>query len=341
MTRVGRWLRKLVTEDRRERARDLLAWGSRSYIVIVIVGVVIGLQIAPVVSELAAQPMAGSVAVITLSGGINGPNAQSVAGRLREARQDPSVDAVVLRINSPGGGAAASETLYLAVKRTAASMPVVVSVDSIAASGAYYAAAPADEIYVKPASLVGSVGVIFVAPSSVPPVDRLVTTGPNKLTGADRREWEYKVESLRRAFNRAVREGRGDRLELTGEELAFAKLYSGAEAVELGLADRIGGLEAAVSRAATLADLGRWSVETMGYSGEVTFVTRTAYVAATAEEKEFVSPRYFIVGPEEAVAPTVVMLPPSVVRAALLSSGGPNASEPGREVTANESAATG
>ncbi|MDZ7701285.1 MAG: S49 family peptidase [Halobacteriales archaeon] len=340
MTRLGRWLRGLFTEDRRERAYGLLRKGSRSYIVIVLLGVVIGLQVAPVVSQFAADPVAGSVAVVTLSGGINGPNAQSVADRLREARQNPDIDAVVIHVNSGGGGAAASETLYLAVKRTAARMPVVVSVDSIAASGAYYAAAPADEVFVKPASLVGSVGVIFVAPQSVPPLDRLLITGPNKLTGADLREWSYKTEAIQNAFVGAVVDGRGDDLELTPEELAYAKLYSGGEAVDNGLADRIGGLEAAVRRAAQLAGLARWDVTTLGYTGPVTFVTRSAYTTATAEQKRLVSPQYFVAAPEQTVAPTIVMLPPSVVRAALVDID-PNASIVTKGVSTNGTVASG
>lgn len=340
MARLRRWVGRVATEDRRQRARQLLGTASRSYIVIVLVGIVIGLQVAPVVSDVATQPVSGSVAVITLSGGINGGNAASVVNRLREARQDPDIEAVVLHVNSPGGGAAASESLYLAVKRTAERMPVVTSVDAMAASGAYYAAAPSDEVFVKPASLVGSVGVFFVAPAPVPPIDRLVTTGPNKLTGADQREWYYKTEAIRRAFVGAVFEGRGDQLELTPEELSYAKLYSGAEAVDNGLADRIGGLEAAVRRAAELANLARWNVETLGYAGSVTFVTRTNYVAATTDQKELVDPQYFIASPEAAVGPTVVMLPPSIVRSAV-TGGTANTTAVAREVNANASATPG
>lgn len=340
MTRLRRRVGSIATETRRKRARRLIRRASQSYIVIILVGVVIGLQVAPAVAELATEPVSGSVAVITLSGGINGGNAASVANRLRSARQDPSVDAVVLHVNSPGGGAAASERLYLAVKRTAERKPVVTSVDAMAASGAYYAAAPSDEIFVKPASLVGSVGVFFTAPAPVPPLDRLITTGPNKLTGADQREWYYKTEAIRRAFNGAVRDGRGDRLELTAEELAYAKLYTGAEATDNGLADRIGGLEDAVRRAAELAGLARWDVETFAYSGSVTFVTRTNYVAATAEDKELVAPQYFIAAPEAAVGPTIVMLPPSVVRSAVAGSSA-NVTAIAPEVSANATAATG
>lgn len=324
-----RW-RSVADIERRKRVRSLVERASRSYVVIVVLAIVIGLQVAPVVGQLAAGPVSGQVAVVTLSGGINGANAQSVAERLRAAREDPSVEAVVLHVNSPGGSAPASETLYLAVKRTAATMPVVTSVGAMAASGSYYAAAPSDEIFVKPASLVGSVGVFFTTPQGIAPLEQLITSGPNKLTGADQREWYYKTESIRRAFVGAVVESRGDRLELTPEELSYAKLYTGGEAVDHGLADRIGGLEAAVRRAAALAGLARWSVLESGYTGSVTFVTRANYVAATAEEKVLVSPRYFLVSPNETVAPTVVMLPPSVVQAAMAEGVSANGTAPTR-----------
>lgn len=340
MTRLGRWIRRLATPERRDRATRLLRKASRSYIVIILLGVIIGLQVAPVVSQQVGQPGAGTVAVVTLSGGIDGGNAASVAQRLKQARNDPDVEAVVLRINSPGGGAAASETLYLAVRRTAEQMPVVVSVDSLAASGGFYAAAPADEILVKPASLVGSVGVIFVAPQSVPPLDQLITTGPNKLTGADQREWFYKTEAIQNAFVGAVVEGRGDQLDLTAEEVGYAKLYTGAEAVDNGLADRIGGIEDAIRRAAEMADLGRWNVRTLGYSGTVTFITRSAYVTSDAEQKELVSPRYFVNAPDESAAPTIVMLPDSVVRSALADAGS-NGTVVNKGVSANGTAASG
>ncbi len=328
MSRLRSRLRAVATDDRRARARRLLGAASRSYIVIVLLGIVVGLQVAPVVSEVATRPASGSVAVVPLSGGIDGGNAASVVDRLRQARQDPDVEAVVLLVNSPGGSASASETLYLSIKRTAAQMPVVASVDAMAASGGYYAAAPSDAIFVKPSSLVGSVGVFFTTPQPVDPLDELITTGPNKLTGADQREWFYKTESIRRAFTGAVVESRGDRLELTAEELSYAKLYTGAEAVDNGMADRIGGLQDAVRHAASLAHLPRWTVQTIGYAGPVTFVTRSAYVAATAEQKELVSPQYFIASRNRSVAPTVVMLPPSIVRAAVAEEVSANVTTP-------------
>ncbi|MFC7135516.1 S49 family peptidase [Halobaculum litoreum] len=74
--------------------------------------------------------------------------------------------------------------MYLQAKRTAAAKPLVASVDATAASGAYYTIAPADAVYVKPASVVGSVGVLATLPQELEPNDVVGTTGPNKLSGA-------------------------------------------------------------------------------------------------------------------------------------------------------------
>ncbi|WP_197409767.1 ATP-dependent Clp protease proteolytic subunit, partial [Haloferax profundi] len=106
---------------------------------------------APTVWERATGPD-GTVAVIEMHGTITGDTATVVVDNLREARQNDSIEAVVLDINSPGGAASASEQLYLAVKRTQQEMPVVTSVTGMAASGGYYMTAPADHIYVTPAS---------------------------------------------------------------------------------------------------------------------------------------------------------------------------------------------
>lgn len=336
MDRVRDRVSERIPSGWRSRVRRAATWAKRSYLVMIVVGVVVGLQAAPVVTDLATEPVAGTVAVVPLEGGINGGNAASTVARLKRAQSDPSVDAVVLRVNSPGGGAASSETIYLQVAKTAEEKPVVASVDSMAASGGYYAAAPSDEIVVKPSTLVGSVGVFFMAPQEIVPLDGLITSGPNKLSGGDRREWYYKTAAIHRAFSNAVIEGRGDRLELSREELAYAKLYTGGEAVQNGLADRIGGLDTAVKRAADRAGLATYRVKYYGYDGRVTFLTRSNYLASDAADKELVSPAAFVGSPSTAAAPSVVMLPPSVVRRGIQAAEAGNAS---REVIENASAA--
>ncbi|MFB6296817.1 MAG: S49 family peptidase [Halobacteriales archaeon] len=316
--------------------RRIVGLLARSYVVMLVLGIVLGLQVAPAVSELGAQPGGGTVAIVPIAGGIDGGNAASVAARLQQARTDPSIDAVVLRINSPGGGASSSETMYLQVKQTAEEMPVVTSVDTIAASGAYYAAAPSDDIFVKPASFIGSVGVIAIFPASVPPIDRVLTTGPDKIGSSEPRDRLYQARSLQQAFLSAVVTNREDRLEISRERLGYAKVYSGGKAVSLGVADEIGGISAAVRRAATRANLDDYRVRVLGYDGEVRFLTRSSYVAANVSEKTLVSPETFVGDPDELAASNFVMLPPSVVRAALESE---NATATTTGVIANESAA--
>jgi len=217
----------------------------RSYTLYVVIGVVVGAIAAPIVaaglssggSETSSD---GTVAVVTIAGTIDGGTAAGVTGALERARDDPSVEAVVLVINSGGGSAAASEQLYLSVRRTAAEMPVVASIDASAASGAYYAAAPADRIVVKPASTVGSIGVLAELPQTVEPNQIVGASGPNKLAGSDVREFLYIIESLQRAFVGAVVDNRGDEIKLSRSEIEQARVYSGGQAVENGLADQLG-----------------------------------------------------------------------------------------------------
>lgn len=344
MARTRDRIRRVVGAERAATLRRITRRASQSYIIIIVIGIIVGLLIAPPVSDIVTEPVSGTVAVVPLEGSIGGSNAASVVERLNEARTDSSVDAVVVSINSGGGGAAASEEIYLAMANTAEEKPVVVSVNGGALSGAYYAAVAADEIYVKPASLVGSIGVIFIAPTPLGPIDQVITTGPNKLTGADQREWFYKTESIQRAFVGAVAEQRSEDLELSEAELGYAKIYTGGEAVDNGLADHIGGTDAAIQRAASLAGLQRYDVKLSGYSGTVTFITRVSYAASPVEQKEMMSPAEFLDPPDRETAPNVVMLPPFAVRVGIEDSNmtavvpNPAPNDESIEVTGNASA---
>jgi protease IV len=119
---------------------------------VTVVPLAIGVYMAP---QLIPQPQVG---IIRLSGDIYSYSTYEVVEQLAYARQDPSVKAVVLVINSPGGSASHSEELFLAVLNARQDMPVVASVDVVAASGAYYMAVAADEIYAKPHFVCGQRG---------------------------------------------------------------------------------------------------------------------------------------------------------------------------------------
>ncbi|MFC6989454.1 S49 family peptidase [Haloplanus sp. GCM10025708] len=228
---------------------------------------------------------------------------------MSRARQDPDVEAVVVVTNSGGGAAAASEEQYLQMKRTANEMTVVTAVDASAASGAYYTVVPSDYIYAKPASIVGSVGVLANVPVDVEPNGLIATTGPNKLSGGDGREFHYLLESLGNAFYNAVFEQRGSKLELTRTELAQGRIYSGTQAVQNGLVDDVGGTQAAVQKAAELENLSDYEVRRMTPSSEIRFVARSNYVASTVPEKRMVDASYFL--DDEASTPVFLMLPAS------------------------------
>jgi protease-4 len=243
------------------RSRGFLDRTAGLMVVLGVAGLVVGAGVAPFVWGAVGGP-GGSVAVVEMHGTITSETAKAAVDDLREARQNESIRAVVLDIDSPGGSAAASEQLYLAVKRTGQELPVVAAVTGMAASGGYYMAAPADRIYVTPASAVGSVGVRgVVPPEGVPPGE--IVTGPDKGTTATTAEVRRRVESLRQAFVGSVLAERNESLELTAEELSYAKVYSGAQGVELGLADSVGGLDTAIADAADAADLGSYEVVRM------------------------------------------------------------------------------
>ena len=231
----------------------LLARFGWPVVVFGVVGLLVGAAAAPYAWNVATGPD-GTVAVVEMHGTITGDTATAAVDDLREARTNESIRAVALDVNSPGGSAAASEQLYLAVKRTQRTMPVVASVTGSAASGGYYTAAPADRIFVSPASSVGSVGVRALVPSQGSPAGE-ITSGPDKASTGTETEVRRQVETLRRAFVGSVVEEREDSLELTAEELSYAKLYSGSRSVEVGLADEIGGVDAAIGEAADRADL--------------------------------------------------------------------------------------
>lgn len=239
-------------------ARDLRSVSAvrRSYTLVLVAALVVGAAFVPTVYE-AAGGSDDSVAVVSIEGFVSSSTADAVIEDLREARRNESIRAVVLKVDSPGGSAAASERLYLAVKRTRAVMPVVAAVGATGASGAYYAMLPADDIYVTPASLVGSVGIRAAMPGAEPGGE--IRSGPDKgYTSADRTRAQ--VETLHRAFVESVMRHRGDRLSLTREEVAHAKVYTGVRAVRNGMADEIGTVADAVDAAADAAGLDRYGV---------------------------------------------------------------------------------
>jgi protease IV len=223
-------------------------------LLVTIVPLAIGLYMAP---KLVPQPQVG---LIRLSEDIFSRSTNEVIKQLAYARSDPAIKAVVLVVNSPGGSASHSEELFLAVLNAREDMPVVASVDVVAASGAYYMAAAADEIYAKPTSFVGSIGVIAILPGDVFIEDDVLTSGPYKGFGGTRDGTVRQIERAKFSFLEAVRIGRGDRLNISLDVLSRAEVYTGVQALEFGLVDDLLSTDQAVRRAAGMAGLSGYQV---------------------------------------------------------------------------------
>lgn len=176
------------------------------------------------------------------------------------ARRDDSIKAVVIKLSSPGGGAASSERLYIETRNLREEKPVVLSMNGLVASGGYMMAMGASHSYTQVASLVGNVGVVAFSGPLIPPLpaEQVIFSGPYKLDGSTRREWIGTVDQLKSAFAQIVISERAGRLHISEDELVQGRIYTGLDAVKLGLVDEIGGESDAFRKAAELAGLSRY-----------------------------------------------------------------------------------
>lgn len=225
-----------------------------AFILVIIVPLAVGIYAAP---RAVPQPKVG---VIRLYYEIFDLTAEEFKAQLAYARNDPTIKAVVIIINSPGGTANDSEEMYLDVLKTRQEMPIVASVDFLAASGAYYVAAATDEIYAKPGSAIGSIGVITFLPDTVFIEEDLLTTGPYKAFGGTRDGFSRRAETLKDVFVNAVAVGRGDRLLANFETLTRAEIFDGVTAQQLGMIDGMISTQEAIARAGALAGLRDYEV---------------------------------------------------------------------------------
>jgi protease-4 len=214
--------------------------------------------------------LGGRVGVVDLDGVIL--SADRFRETLKRFHDAANVKAVVVRINSPGGGVAASQELNreIARFRKETRKPVVVSMESVAASGGYYTAVAADHIVANPGTITGSIGVIIqwmnygdllewaklraVTIKSGVLKDSGNPTRP--ITDEERAYFEDLIQKLRAQFVAAVTDGRKGKLKPgTMEKMADGRVVNGEEALALGLVDEIGDYRDAVDRAARLAGL--------------------------------------------------------------------------------------
>ncbi len=222
------------------------------------------------------------VAIVYADGDIvDGEGAEGVVGgattaeQIRRAREDEGVKAVVLRVNSPGGSALASEVMWRELKLLGEEKPIVVSMSNYAASGGYYISSPADRILANRTTLTGSIGVFGLIVSGGDVLkDKLgisvdvAKTAPHAdmgtmfrpLTTSEMGFMQRSVEDVYTTFVGHVAEGR----EMTPEAvdaIGEGRVWSGVDAAQIGLVDEFGGLKKALAVAAAKAELGAdWRV---------------------------------------------------------------------------------
>jgi protease-4 len=204
------------------------------------------------------------VAVIEVKGVI--ANVRETIENLAEFSRDETVKAVVLRIESPGGGVSSSQELYKEIGRTAKQKPVVASMGSVAASGGYYIAAAAQKIYANPGTITGSIGVIlqftnfeelfrkigFRMEIVKSGVYKDVGNPSREMTPEERAYLQEMIDNVHQQFVRDVAQGRGMQVEKV-QEVADGRIFTGEQAKELGLVDELGNLKDAIDAAAKMA----------------------------------------------------------------------------------------
>ena len=205
---------------------------------------------------------------------------------LDNALYDDNVKAVVLRLDSPGGSALASEVMWQSIREFGESKPIVCSIGSMAASGGYYIASACDEIYVEPRAIVGSIGVV-AGKLNLEGLFNLVginvhtrSRGPNadilssvdNFTDEQREKLEASMRLVYDQFKDRVTTGRGARLKDL-EEVDEGMLFTGGQAVAHGMADSLGGLDDAIAFAAKQAGLEDDSFDVMELPHPISLAT--------------------------------------------------------------------
>jgi protease-4 len=223
-------------------------------------------------SKIAVVPVEGVIASADSAvGGVQPTTTpEGLADALQQAGEDESVEAVVLEVNSPGGGVTASDEMHQSILdfREQTSKPVVVSMQDVAASGGYYISTAADRIVANETTLTGSLGVILQLNNFTELAEKygykrvIIKSGEHKdilssfrdVTPEERKILQSLVDQYHDEFVAVIVEGRGLSEERV-REIADGRVYSGEQAKELGLVDSFGGLDEAAGIARNLANV--------------------------------------------------------------------------------------
>ncbi len=206
------------------------------------------------------------VALIRIEGLIL--DSRDVIKELKEYSKDNSIKAIVLRVDSPGGGVAPAQEIYEEIIKVKAKKKVVVSMGSVAASGGYYISSPADKIVANAGTLTGSIGVIMEIPNieglmqKIGVKTQVIKSGRHKdiasvfksITPEEKQILQSVLDDVHNQFIKAVAEGRGMKFEDV-KKLADGRIFTGRMAKEVGLVDELGNLEDAIKLAGELSGI--------------------------------------------------------------------------------------
>lgn len=209
--------------------------------------------------------------------GEGGPNiiGQGIINEaLIKAREDDKVKAIVLRVNSPGGSALTSDIIWREVELAKKVKPVIVSMGNVAASGGYYIAAGANKIFAEPTTITGSIGVFGTVPNLTELADNVginaEQVGTNKnaveyslfepMQESFKNQVQESIEETYETFLQRVSQGRGMTMAQV-DSVAQGRVWSGTEALEIGLVDELGNLDDAISAAAEMAEIDTYGVK--------------------------------------------------------------------------------
>lgn len=197
---------------------------------------------------------------------------ESTIKDINEIKGDSAIKALVLRVNSPGGSAFASEQIWEAIETLKKTKPVVVSMGDYAASGGYYISCNADYIFAEPTTLTGSIGVFGLIPNANELLTKKIGLSFDEvktnqfgqisifepMTDLEKMKIQKGVENIYSLFMKRCAEGRGLSVDSIAK-IAEGRVWSGVNAYELGLVDELGGIDKAIAKAATLAGLEKYS----------------------------------------------------------------------------------
>jgi protease-4 len=264
-----------MAEGRSRTLLWILIGGGAFFLFVLAVFSLVYLTLHAGSSEASFTSFGDRIGVVDLDGVILSP--QPVVGQLKKFGDDSSIKAIILHVNSPGGGVAASEEIYREVKRirTEKKKKIVVSIESVGASGAYYVASASDKIYADRGSIVGSIGVIAQWVNYGDLLkwaklkDVVLKTGEFKDTGnpardltpAEQAYMQSLIDNMFGQFIQAVADGRGLKYDDV-KSFANGKVWTGEQALAMKLIDSVGDFETAVSETA----------KSVGIRGEPTLV---------------------------------------------------------------------